>query len=106
MQKIQDIMNGYRANMPKEAGGYQILKVRDYQEDTITDLVTGEVTPTGLPKSNVLYFDMSDNAWCAIRPSGTEPKIKFYFGVKGNDSEDADQRLEKLTKDPVFQVED
>ncbi len=104
MEKIKDIMTSYRKNPPKNAGDYKVLKVRDYQEDTITDLITGEVTPTGLPKSDVLYFDLNDNAWCAIRPSGTEPKIKFYFGAKGSSMEDADTRLSKLMQDEVFKV--
>ena len=104
MNKIQDIMTAYRKNPPHNAGGYQVLKVRDYQSDTITDMKTGEVSPTGLPKSNVLYFEMNDNAWCAVRPSGTEPKIKFYFGVKGSSRRDAEERLNKLMQDEVFIV--
>lgn len=104
MRKIKEIMAGYRQNPPKAAGGYKVLKVRDYEADTITDNATGAVSPTGLPKSDVLYFDLEDDAWCAVRPSGTEPKIKFYFGVKGADPEDADAKLKKLVKDPVFQV--
>jgi phosphoglucomutase len=104
MQKIKEIMAGYRKNPPKAAGDYQVLKLRDYQEDTVTDMVTGSVTPTGLPKSDVLYFDLNDNAWCAVRPSGTEPKIKFYFGVKGSSAEDAEIKLSKLMKDQVFKV--
>ena len=105
MTKIKEIMDGYRVNPPKMSGDYKVLKIRDYQEDTITDLETGAITPTGLPKSDVLYFDMSDDAWCAVRPSGTEPKIKFYFGVKGEDEMDATAKLEKLQNDAVFHVE-
>ncbi|NLP33955.1 MAG: phospho-sugar mutase [Clostridiales bacterium] len=105
MEKIQSIMEGYRKNPPMQAGEYKVLKVRDYKNDTITDLATGKVTPTGLPKSDVLYFEMDQDAWCAIRPSGTEPKIKFYFGVKGNSMEDASERLEKLMNDEVFKVD-
>ncbi len=105
MEKIKEIMGGYRKNPPKAAGDYKVLKVRDYQMDTITDMETGEVSPTGLPKSDVLYFELNDNAWCAVRPSGTEPKIKFYFGVKGASMEDADTRLKKLMNDRVFHVE-
>lgn len=104
MEKIKSIMAEYRKNPPKAAGDYKVLKVRDYALDTITDMTTGEVTPTGLPKSDVLYFDLNDNAWCAVRPSGTEPKIKFYFGVKGSSLEDADAKLTKLMKDEVFKV--
>lgn len=105
IEKIKAIMEGYRNNPPKEAGDYRILKIRDYREDTITELLTGAVTPTGLPKSDVLYFELEEDAWCAIRPSGTEPKIKLYFGVKGNSMEEAEARLQKLMKDDVFQVE-
>lgn len=105
MEKIKEIMESYRKNPPKTAGDYKVLKLRDYQKDTITDLATGTVTPTGLPKSDVLYFDLDDNAWCAIRPSGTEPKIKFYFGVKGSSMADADTKLKKLMNDKVFMVE-
>jgi phosphoglucomutase len=104
MQKIKEIMESYRFNPPKTAGDYKVLKMRDYQKDTITDMETNVVTPTGLPNSDVLYFDLNDNAWCAIRPSGTEPKIKFYFGVKGTDMADAEKKLVKLMKDEAFQV--
>lgn len=105
MGKIKEIMEGYRANPPKMAGDYKVLKLRDYQLDTITDIESGEVTPTGLPKSDVLYFDLNDNAWCAVRPSGTEPKIKFYFGVKGDSAADAQEKIEKLMNDKVFKVD-
>ncbi|MDD3172988.1 MAG: phospho-sugar mutase [Herbinix sp.] len=104
MEKIKEIMESYRINPPKAAGDYKILKIRDYKKDTITDMETGAVTSTGLPKSDVLYFDLNDNAWCAIRPSGTEPKIKFYFGVKGSSMEDAEEKIGKLMKDEVFKV--
>lgn len=104
MEKIKEIMESYRINPPKTAGDYKVLKVRDYKKDTITDMETGAVTPTGLPNSDVLYFDLNDNAWCAVRPSGTEPKIKFYFGVKGNTMEDAEVKLSKLMNDEVFKV--
>jgi len=103
-EKIKSIMEGYRKNPPRTAGGYRILKIRDYKNDTITDLASGEVTPTNLPKSDVLYYEMEDDAWCAVRPSGTEPKIKFYFGVKGNSAEDAAERLNRLINDEAFTV--
>lgn len=104
MEKIRSIMKAYRKNPPKQAGDYKVLKFRDYKNDTITDLETGKVTLTGLPKSDVLYFELNDDAWCAIRPSGTEPKIKFYFGVKGSSMEDATDKLNKLKNDEVFKV--
>lgn len=92
LQKIQDIMTELRTNPPKEIGGYKVTSFRDYEADTIKDLETGEVKPTGLPKSNVLYFDMTDGVWMCVRPSGTEPKIKFYYGVVGSSLEDAEKK--------------
>ena len=97
--QIQSMMSEYRTNPPKELGGHQVLAVRDYKEDTRKDLSTGEVTKTGLPASNVLYYELSDNAWCCVRPSGTEPKIKYYFGVKGTSLTDADAKLAALKED-------
>lgn len=96
LEKIQTILNTLRENPPTEVGSYKVLSARDYKLDTIKDLVTGEVTPTGLPSSNVLYYDMSDNAWLCVRPSGTEPKVKFYYGVVGNSLEDADNKSKEL----------
>ena len=104
MEKIKEIMTGFRQNPPKTAGIYTVLKVRDYAADTITDTATGAVTPTGLPESDVLYFELNDDAWCAVRPSGTEPKIKFYFGVKGESLADAEEKLKVLVSEPAFQV--
>ena len=69
-----------------------MLKARDYKKDTIRDMATGEVTSTGLPGSNVLYYDLEDDAWVCVRPSGTEPKVKFYYGIKGTSLEDADAK--------------
>lgn len=96
LAKIQSILETLRQNPPKEIGGYQIVSARDYKKDTIVDLATGEVKPTGLPSSNVLYYDMNDDAWLCVRPSGTEPKIKFYYGIKGTSLEDADQKSAAL----------
>ena len=95
-QQIQNMMTAYRENPPKELAGHQVFAVRDYKADTRTDLLTGEVSTTGLPASNVLYYELSENAWCCVRPSGTEPKIKFYFGVKGNSLVDAQDKLDAL----------
>ncbi len=96
LQKIQDTMELLRKNTPEEIGGYQVCAVRDYKADTITDLKTGAVKPTGLPNSNVLYYELTDDAWLCVRPSGTEPKIKFYYGIKGNSLEDAGEKSEAL----------
>ena len=99
LAKIQEIMESFRANTPAEVGGFKVLSVRDYQADTIKDLASGQTKPTGLPASNVLYYDLEDNAWLCVRPSGTEPKIKFYYGVKGSSMKDADEKSEKLGAD-------
>ena len=99
--QIQQMMSDMRNNPKKTLGGFEVLAFRDYKEDTRKDLKTGEVTKTGLPASNVLYYELSDNAWCCVRPSGTEPKIKFYYGVKGTSLQDAEEKLEALKKDLV-----
>ncbi len=98
-KQIAEIMDKLRKNPPKAFGDLKVLKFRDYQEDVILDMETGEKTPTGLPKSNVLYFELPDNNWCCARPSGTEPKIKFYIGVKGSSIEDAAAKNAQLTED-------
>ena len=98
LAKIQEIMSDLRKNPPKEINGHKVLSFRDYQADTITDLATGEVKPTGLPKSNVLYFDMEDNVWMCVRPSGTEPAINFYYGVVGPSLDDEYKESEQLAK--------
>lgn len=96
LAKIQEIMEYFRSNTPAEIGGDKVLSARDYNADTVKDMTTGAVEPTGLPSSNVLYYDLEDNAWLCVRPSGTEPKIKFYLGVKGSSLEDADVKAAKL----------
>lgn len=98
-KQIAEIMDKLRKNPPKAFGDLKVLRFRDYEEDKIIDMETGSVTPTGLPKSNVLYFELPDNFWCCARPSGTEPKIKFYMGVKGTSLEDAADKVAKLTED-------
>ena len=98
LQKIQEIMNSLRQNPPAEFAGHKVTAVRDYKADTITDVATGAVKPTGLPNSNVLYYELTDDAWVCVRPSGTEPKVKFYYGVKGTSLEDADKKSETMGK--------
>lgn len=105
LQKIQEILETLRKNPPAEVGGYQVLKARDYQADTIKDLATGEETPTGLPKSNVLYYELTDDAWLCVRPSGTEPKVKFYYGIKGSSLADADEKSDKLGKEVLAMID-
>ena len=96
LEKIGQIMNTLRAEAPKEIGAYQVTAVRDYKNDTITDIATGAVRPTRLPSSNVLYYELTDDAWVCVRPSGTEPKVKFYFGIKGSSLADADAKAEAM----------
>ena len=96
LEKIRAIMEYFRAHAPQELAGCRVLAVRDYQEDTIRDCESGQIRPTGLPKSNVLYYELEDNAWLCVRPSGTEPKIKFYYGVKGSSLEDAGEKSAKM----------
>lgn len=98
-KQIAETMEKLRTNPPKFIGDKKVLRLRDYQKDEILDLESGEKTPTGLPKSNVLYFELPNDEWCCARPSGTEPKIKFYMGVKGMSVEDSEARLTKLTED-------
>ena len=104
LQKIQEILETLRKNPPTEVGGYKVLKARDYQADTIKDIATGEVTTTGLPKSNVLYYDLTDDAWLCVRPSGTEPKVKFYYGIKGTSLADADEKSSKLGEEVLSMI--
>ena len=97
-EQIAAIMENLRANPPKEFGAWKVLAMRDYTKDDRIDIATGEKSSTGLPNSNVLYFELSDDGWCCARPSGTEPKIKFYMGVKGESLEDAKKKVAELTE--------
>lgn len=96
LEKIKSIMNGLRENPPMKFGEYEVVTFRDYEKDTVKNLRTGEEGTTGLPKSNVLYFELTNDAWLCVRPSGTEPKIKIYFGVVGSGMEDAEQKSSEL----------
>ena len=97
-EKIKQLMEKLRKNLLKNIGEFEVLKIKDCLEHTIKDLKTGEASVWDLPKSNVLYYEMANDFWCAVRPSGTEPKIKFYMGVKGQSLEEADRLLEEMTK--------
>ncbi len=97
LQKIQDIINGLRNDPPKEIGGYKVIALRDYKTGIIKDTASGNESPTGLPTSNVLYFDLEEDAWVCVRPSGTEPKLKLYFGIKGKNEEDAQNIAKKMS---------
>ena len=105
LAKIQEILETLRKEPPVEIAGYKVLKARDYKADTIKDLATGKVTSTGLPSSNVLYYDLTDDAWLCVRPSGTEPKVKFYYGVKGASLEDADSKSAAFGKEVLAMID-
>ena len=98
-EKIKTILNNLRQNPLEEIGGYKVLEFRDYSEGIVRNIETGDVSKTDLPKSNVLYYELEGDGWCCVRPSGTEPKIKFYLGVKEQSIEKAQQALAILAED-------
>lgn len=97
--KIKEMLEDMRKNPFNKIGNYEVLKVRDYQKEIIKDLKTGKETKTDLPNSNVLYYELENDGWCCVRPSGTEPKIKFYLGVKSDSIENANKELEAMKED-------
>ena len=103
---IQKILEDLRNNPPAQIGKYQVLSARDYKKDTIQNMKTGEITATGLPSSNVLYYDLEDDAWVCVRPSGTEPKVKLYYGIKGTSLEDANEKSQELGKAVLAMIEE
>ena len=98
-EKIKEIMTNLRKNPAKKIGKYEVLKLRDYSEEKITDIKTGKSEPTNLPKSNVLYYELENDVWCCVRPSGTEPKIKLYIGVKASNMELANTELNEMKEE-------
>ena len=102
-KKIGHIMNILRANVPEQVAGYKTKVVRDYRLEYIRNIETGEVKPTGFPNANVLYYELENDAWLAVRPSGTEPKIKFYYGIKGS-SYDEEQKESAAFGDKVMDL--
>ena len=105
LEKKESCQHEFRLNHKdvENIGDYRVLTFKDVEKDYIKDMITGAEGNTGLPKSNVLYYQLENNAWCCVRPSGTEPKIKLYFGVKGKDEEDATNSLENL-KDAMVKL--
>lgn len=104
-QKIQNIIKRLRENSPEVLGGKRVVAVRDYKTGIRRELATGQCSATGLPESNVLYFELEDDGWCCVRPSGTEPKIKFYYGVKGKTLKDAEELLLAVKDDLMKEAE-
>ena len=98
-KQIKEMMENLRNNVPSKIGDYVVKQFRDYKTGKIINMETKEEKETGLPVSNVLYFDLENDSWVCVRPSGTEPKIKFYVGVKGNNMEDAENKVKKLKVD-------
>lgn len=105
VEKIKAIMDKLKGDAPKTIGGFKVLAVRDYNNSVRKDLITGEESKLDLLKSNVIYFELDNDAWCCARPSGTEPKIKFYFGVKGKSQKEADELLEKVKTDLLGEIQ-
>ena len=95
-EKIKEMMENMRNNLPEKIGKYKVLEFKDIKLDIVKNLVTGETSKTGLPTSNVLYYELENDAWCCVRPSGTEPKIKLYIGVKADSITKAESELEEL----------
>ena len=89
-------MDNMRNTPIDKIGNYRVINFKDIEKDYAKNMITGEETTTGFPKSNVLYYELEDNSWCCVRPSGTEPKIKLYMGIKGISEEDADKKIEEL----------
>ncbi len=105
LEKIQKILESLRQTPPTKIGAYDVTTVRDYKKDTVVNLATGATSSTGLPNSNVLYYELTDDAWLCVRPSGTEPKIKFYYGIKGTSLSDADEKSAKLGQEVLAMID-
>ena len=102
-KEIENMMTSTRNKDVEKIGNYKVLKFKDIDKDYVKDMTTGEITKSGLPKSNVLYYELEDNSWCCVRPSGTEPKIKLYMGIKADTEKEADRKLEEL-KEAMVEV--
>ena len=104
-EKIKELMDNLRKSEPKEFGKYKVEAIRDYTTSNRKDMKTGKEEKIDLPKSNVLYYELANNEWCCARPSGTEPKVKFYMGVKAKTMEEAEERLAELKAELLRVVE-
>ena len=99
-----EMMTNMRNTTVEKIGDYKVLTFKDVERDYVKDMVTGKESKTGLPKSNVLYYALENDSWCCVRPSGTEPKIKLYMGIKGTSDEDANKKLKDLKEAMVALV--
>ncbi|MBQ9609895.1 MAG: phospho-sugar mutase [Lachnospiraceae bacterium] len=104
-EKITSIMDHLKAHTPEQVAGYKVLWARNYDNDTATNMINKAVLPTGLPKSNVVYYDLEGGAWLCVRPSGTEPKIKFYYGIVGESIENAHELADKFGQEVLKMIE-
>ena len=95
-EEIKNMMTKMRNTEIDKIGNYKVLTFKDIDKDIVKNMQTGEITKTGLPQSNVLYYELEDDSWCCIRPSGTEPKIKLYMGIKAKTEKEASEKLEYL----------
>ncbi|MED0977954.1 phospho-sugar mutase, partial [Bacillus paranthracis] len=98
-EQIQEMMATFRENPPKEVAGLTVVAVEDYKASIITSLQDGHKEEIHLPKSNVLKYQLEDGSWFCLRPSGTEPKIKFYFGVQDSSLQNSEQKLLTIKED-------
>ena len=96
IKKIKDTMKKLRENVPEKFASYDIITLTDYKAREKNNINSGVKEKVDLPESDVLYYELSNDAWVCIRPSGTEPKIKYYIGVKGNSFEDSETQIDKL----------
>ena len=102
-REIKEMMTKMRNSNIEQIGKYKVKVFKDIENDIVKDMETGKISKTGLPTSNVLYYELEDNNWCCIRPSGTEPKIKIYMGIKGKNANDAEEKLNDL-KDSMMEL--
>lgn len=104
-EKIKEILNNLRTNPLLKIWKYKVLEFRDYKEEKIINMLTKDEKKPQLPNSNVLYYELENNCWCCVRPSGTEPKIKFYIGVKEKTEEEADNAIKQIKEELLKYIE-
>ena len=98
LQKMADLMDSFRSAPPSEIAGVRVQSIGDYLTGKITNVLSGETSPTGLPESNVLCFNLENKDTIVVRPSGTEPKIKLYYLLLAKDKAEGEAKIEKYSK--------